>query len=281
MRIVSVVGTRPQLIKAAALQPGPARPPRGDPRRHGPALGRGDGRGVLRRARPAPAGPRRWASAAGAAAEQTGADAAGPRADRSAARRPDAVLVYGDTNSTLAGRPGRGQADGPGRPRRGRAALASTGGCPRRSTGSSPTTSRRWLFAPTPTAVANLAAEGIVDGVAQVGDLMQDLAARVVPRGPGSGGRSPAVRPGPASRAATCSRRSTGPRTGRPSAMAAWAALLGRGRDRGAAGRPRAPSGDAGRARRGGRSPAGRASGSSSRRATGRRSPSSSTRRPS
>ncbi len=38
---------------------------------------------------------------------------------------------------------------------------------------------RDWLFAPTPTAVANLAAEGIRDGVVEVGDLMQDLAARV------------------------------------------------------------------------------------------------------
>src|SRR3989475_4211393 len=37
----------------------------------------------------------------------------------------------------------------------------------------------RWLFVPTPTAVANLAAEGIVEGVRLVGDLMQDLAARV------------------------------------------------------------------------------------------------------
>jgi UDP-N-acetylglucosamine 2-epimerase len=37
----------------------------------------------------------------------------------------------------------------------------------------------RWLFAPTPTAVANLAAEGIRDGVVLVGDVMQDLAARV------------------------------------------------------------------------------------------------------
>ena len=36
-----------------------------------------------------------------------------------------------------------------------------------------------WLFAPTPTSVANLLAEGIVDGVVEVGDLMQDLAARV------------------------------------------------------------------------------------------------------
>jgi UDP-N-acetylglucosamine 2-epimerase len=39
----------------------------------------------------------------------------------------------------------------------------------------------RWLFAPTPTALANLAAEGITDGVELVGDLMQDLAARVLP----------------------------------------------------------------------------------------------------
>jgi UDP-GlcNAc3NAcA epimerase len=36
-----------------------------------------------------------------------------------------------------------------------------------------------WSFAPTPASVANLAAEGIVDGVVEVGDLMQDLAARV------------------------------------------------------------------------------------------------------
>jgi UDP-N-acetylglucosamine 2-epimerase len=39
----------------------------------------------------------------------------------------------------------------------------------------------RWCFAPTPTAVTNLAAEGIVEGVHRVGDLMQDLAARVAP----------------------------------------------------------------------------------------------------
>jgi UDP-GlcNAc3NAcA epimerase len=37
----------------------------------------------------------------------------------------------------------------------------------------------RWLFVPTPAGVANLAAEGITAGVSLVGDLMQDLAARV------------------------------------------------------------------------------------------------------
>ena len=100
------------------------------------------------------------------------------------AERPDAVLVYGDTNSTLAGALAAAKLGAAGRPRRGRACARSTGRCPRRSTASSPTTSRRWLFAPTPTAVANLAAEGIVDGVALVGDLMQDLAARVGGGGP-------------------------------------------------------------------------------------------------
>ena len=37
----------------------------------------------------------------------------------------------------------------------------------------------RWLFAPTRTALDNLRAEGIDQGVVLVGDLMQDLAARV------------------------------------------------------------------------------------------------------
>jgi len=36
-----------------------------------------------------------------------------------------------------------------------------------------------WCFAPTPTAIANLAREGIVEGAVEVGDLMQDLASRV------------------------------------------------------------------------------------------------------
>jgi UDP-N-acetylglucosamine 2-epimerase len=39
----------------------------------------------------------------------------------------------------------------------------------------------RWLFAPTPTAVANLASEGVTAGVTLVGDLMEDLVARVGP----------------------------------------------------------------------------------------------------
>jgi UDP-N-acetylglucosamine 2-epimerase len=95
-----------------------------------------------------------------------------------AGERPDAVLVYGDTNSTLSG-----------------ALAAVTAGVPvahveaglRSFDRRMPEETNRiltdhvsrWLFAPTPMAVANLAAEGIRDGVVLTGDVMQDLAARV------------------------------------------------------------------------------------------------------
>jgi UDP-N-acetylglucosamine 2-epimerase len=45
-----------------------------------------------------------------------------------------------------------------------------------------------WLFAPTPTAVENLAREGIREGVLEVGDLMRDLVAEMLPAA-----REPAV----------------------------------------------------------------------------------------
>lgn len=175
MRIASVVGTRPQLIKAAALEP-------------------------LLRAR--------WTSVfidtgqhwdeamAGAFFAELGL----PKPDHALgvgggsgteqvarmllglepvllAERPDAILVYGDTNSTLAGALAGSRLGVP---------VAHVEAGLRSFDRRMPEELNRIvadhlssrLFAPTPTAVANLAAEGIRDGVVLVGDLMQDLAAR-------------------------------------------------------------------------------------------------------
>jgi UDP-GlcNAc3NAcA epimerase len=176
VRIVSVVGTRPQLIKAAALSP------------------------VLRARHEeifVDTGQHYDDSLAGSFFRELGLAApdhelavgGGTHAEQTAAmltrlepilidRQPDAVLIYGDTNSTLAG-----------------ALVAAKLGLPvahveaglRSFDRRMPEEINRvvadhlshWLFAPTPTAVENLRAEGIADGVVLVGDLMQDVAARI------------------------------------------------------------------------------------------------------
>lgn len=177
MRIVSVVGTRPQLIKAAALQPalrarhdevfvdtgqhwddemagrfftelGLARPDHD--------LGAGGGSHATQTARML------------VALEPIIRDAA-----------PDAVLVYGDTNSTLAGALVAAKLG---------ISVAHVEAGLRSFDRRMPEELNRivadhlstWCFAPTPTAVENLRAEGIIRDVVLVGDLLQDLAARVV-----------------------------------------------------------------------------------------------------
>ncbi len=176
MRIVSVVGTRPQLIKAAALSPVlRARHEEVfvDTGQHYDDELAGSFYRELGLAPP----DHELGLGGGTHAGQTAAMLAGLEPVL-LEHRPDAVLVYGDTNSTLAG-----------------ALTASKLGIPvahveaglRSFDRRMPEEINRvvadhlsrWLFAPTPTAVRNLRTEGIDHGVVLVGDLMQDLAARV------------------------------------------------------------------------------------------------------
>lgn len=176
MRIVSVVGTRPQLIKAAALVP--ALRARHDEvfvdtgQHYDEAMA-----GTFFAELSLPGPDHALGVGGGSHAEQT-ARMLLALEPILLAERPDAVLVYGDTNSTLVG-----------------ALAASKLGIPvahveaglRSFDRRMPEELNRvvadhlshWCFAPTAAAVANLAAEGITDGVLLVGDLMQDLASRV------------------------------------------------------------------------------------------------------
>ena len=176
MRIVSVVGTRPQLIKAAALSPALRR-------RHGEVfVDTGQhydeelaGQFFAELDLPKP--DHSLGVGGGGHGEQTGRmlRALEPLLVR---ERPDAVLVYGDTNSTLAGALVAAKLAIP-------VAHVEAGlrsfdrRMPEEVNRVVADHLARWCFAPTPTAVGNLAAEGIRDGVVLVGDLMQDLAARV------------------------------------------------------------------------------------------------------
>jgi UDP-N-acetylglucosamine 2-epimerase len=225
VRIVSVVGTRPQLIKAAALQPALRRDHEDifvDTGQHYDDVMAGNFFAELGLARP----DHSLGVGGGGHGDQTGRMLIALEPLLQAAA-PDAVLVYGDTNSTLAG-----------------ALAAAKLGIPVAHIEAGLRSFDRrmaeelnrvvadhlstWLFAPTPAAVANLATEGITDGVLEVGDLMLDLAARV----------SAEVR-GPAVLAAIASRLNLPISTGRflfatvhraenrsPEAMAAWTALF-------------------------------------------------------
>jgi UDP-N-acetylglucosamine 2-epimerase len=176
VRIVSVVGTRPQLIKAAALGP-VLRAAHDevfvDTGQHYDEAMAGSFFAELGLPRP----DHSLGVGGGTAAEQTGRmlTALEPIV-RDA--RADVVLVYGDTNSTLAGALVAAKAAVP---------LAHVEAGLRSFDRRMPEEVNRivadhlsrWRFAPTEAALANLAAEGLTDGVSLVGDLMQDLAARI------------------------------------------------------------------------------------------------------
>ncbi len=155
MRIVSVVGTRPQLIKAAVLQP--LLRARHDEifvdtgQHYDDALAGA----FVTELGPRPARTTRWASAAAAHGARPAAMLS--RSSRSwSPTRPDAVVVYGDTNSTLAGALAAAQLGLP---------VAHVEAGLRSFDRRMPEELNRvvadhlasWLFAPTPTAVGNLA----------------------------------------------------------------------------------------------------------------------------
>jgi UDP-N-acetylglucosamine 2-epimerase len=226
VRVVSVVGTRPQLIKAAALQPVLRRDHEEifvDTGQHYDDAMAGNFFGELGLARP----DHSLGIGGGGHGDQTGRMLIALEPLLIAAA-PEAVVVYGDTNSTLAGALAAAKLG---------IRVAHIEAGLRSFDRRMPEELNRvvadhlssWLFAPTPAAVANLATEGITSGVHEVGDLMLDLAARV----------SAEVR-GPAVLAAIASRLNLPLATGRflfatvhraenrsPEAMAAWTALLG------------------------------------------------------
>ena len=176
MKIVAVVGTRPQLIKEAALQPLLRERHEEvfiDTGQHWDEAMAGAFFAELGLARP----DHSLGIGGGGHGDQTGRMLIALEPIL-AAERPDAVLVFGDTNSTLAGALAAAKLGIP---------VAHVEAGLRSFDRRMPEELNRvvadqlatWRFAPTPTAVSNLAAEGIVEGVFEVGDVMRDLTARV------------------------------------------------------------------------------------------------------
>jgi UDP-GlcNAc3NAcA epimerase len=176
VRIVSVVGTRPQLIKAAALSP--VLRTRHDEifvdtgQHYDEALA-----GAFFTELGLPRPDHSLGIGGGSPAEQTGGMLAALEPIIAEAA-PDAVLVYGDTNSTLAGALAAAKLHVP-------VAHVEAGlrsfdrRMPEEINRIVADHLSRWLFVPTPAGLANLANEGLTDGVELVGDLMLDLAARI------------------------------------------------------------------------------------------------------
>ncbi len=92
--------------------------------------------------------------------------------------KPDLVLIYGDTNSTLAGAVVAAKLFLP--IAHVEAGLRAFRPIPEEINRILADRVSRWLFCPTPTAVQNLDAEGIRDGVHLVGDVMYDATLEAV-----------------------------------------------------------------------------------------------------
>jgi len=97
--------------------------------------------------------------------------------DLMVSEKPDAVIIYGDTNSTLAGAIAAAKLYIPiGHVEAG---LRSFRSMPEEINRVLSDRISRWLFCPTKTAVNNLKSEGISSGVHFIGDVMYDAALRM------------------------------------------------------------------------------------------------------
>jgi UDP-GlcNAc3NAcA epimerase len=177
MRLANVVGTRPQLIKAAALQPALGERHEEifiDTGQHWDETMAGTFFRELGLREP----DRTLGIGGGTAAEQTGRMLVALEVALQDLA-PDAVVVYGDTNSTLAATLVAAKLNV-------HVAHVEAGlrsfdrRMPEEINRIVTDHLARWCFAPTEAAVTNLAAEGLTHGVHLVGDVMRDLAARTV-----------------------------------------------------------------------------------------------------
>ncbi len=178
MKILTVVGNRPQFIKAAAVS-GPLREAHEEllvhtGQHHDDSLS-----AVFFRELGLPRPDRELGIAGGSNTSQLARQLAALE-PLLAAERPDAVLVYGDTNSTLAGALAASQAEVP---------VAHVEAGMRSFDRTMPEERNRvvvdhlseLLLCASPTAAANLRAESVAGRVEVVGDVMVDLALRVAP----------------------------------------------------------------------------------------------------
>jgi UDP-GlcNAc3NAcA epimerase len=179
LRILSVVGNRPQFIKSAPLSVALRNAGVDEVTLHTGQHYDRELSAVFFEELELDPPAHRLESGSGTHAEQTARML--PGIERAVLdERPDAVLVYGDTNSTLAGALAAAKTDVP---------VAHVEAGLRSFDRAMPEELNRLvvdrlsalLFCPTDVAVANLAAEGITDGVHQVGDVMYDANLRLAP----------------------------------------------------------------------------------------------------